>query len=329
MNPVAMRPQVMIDRSANIPHEDLSRARARRDAEADSINEFIAERLREVSDLLQQQQANPFRVRAYRQAADAVVGVGEDLRALFEREGMEGLEALPGVGSKIAAAIAEMLRTGRWSQLERLRGTLDPEQVFRAIPGVGAGLARRIHDTLHVDTLEALEVAAHDGRLEAVPDIGPRRAAIIRGALGNMLGRPRLRSHPTEEPSVGMLLSVDEQYRAAAAAGQLPTIAPRRFNSTGEAWLPILHTERGRWHFTVLFSNTARAHELGRTHDWVVIYFHADGQPEGQRTVVTETRGPLEGRRVLRGREGECRAHYWPSSPEPLRRMAVGPRRLG
>src|SRR5512138_1144866 len=109
MNPYAMRPQVMIDRSANIPHEDLSRARARRDAEADSINEFIAERLREVSDLLQQQQANPFRVRAYRQAADAVVGVGEDLRALFEREGMEGLEALPGVGSKIAAAIAEML----------------------------------------------------------------------------------------------------------------------------------------------------------------------------------------------------------------------------
>jgi ERCC4-type nuclease len=207
----------MIDRGTTTRYEDLSRARRSRATEADSINEFIAERLREVSDLLHQQQANPFRVRAYRQAADTIVSVGENLRELFEREGTNGLEALPGVGPKIAAAIAEMLRTGRWNQLERLRGTLDPEQIFRAIPGVGAGLARRIHDTLHVDTLEALEVAAHDGRLEAVPDIGPRRAAIIRAALGNMLGRPRLRAHPAEEPSVDMLLAVDEQYRTAAA----------------------------------------------------------------------------------------------------------------
>jgi hypothetical protein len=62
---------------------------------------------------------------------------------------------------------------------------------------------------------------------------------------------------------------------------------------------------------TALFSNTALAHELGRTHDWVVIYFGRDGGPEHQRTVVTETRGPLEGRRVVRGREGECREHYF------------------
>ena len=149
----------------------------------ESVNQFIAERLREIGDLLDQQQANPFRVRAYRQAADTVASSGEDLRELFEREGIKGLVALPGVGAGIAAAIAEMLRTGRWSQLERLRGTLDPQQTFRAIPGVGAELARRIHDTLHVDTLEALEVAAHDGRLASVPGIGPRRAAIIRGGL--------------------------------------------------------------------------------------------------------------------------------------------------
>jgi putative hydrolase len=86
----------------------------------------------------------------------------------------------------------------------------------------------------------------------------------------------------------------------------LPKIAPRRFNPSGEAWLPILHTERGEWHFTALFSNTARAHELGRNRDWVVIYFHEDSGPEGQRTVVTETRGPAAGQRVVRGREAEC-----------------------
>jgi len=59
-----------------------------------------------------------------------------------------------------------------------------------------------------------------------------------------------------------------------------------------------------------MFSNTARAHEFGRTRDWVVIYFHADHREEGQRTVVAETHGPLEGRRVVRGREPECREHY-------------------
>lgn len=67
---------------------------------------------------------------------------------------------------------------------------------------------------------------------------------------------------------------------------------------------------RGDWHFTALFSNTARAHDLGRTNDWVVLYFNADDHAERQRTVVTEQRGPLGGRRVVRGREQECRDYY-------------------
>jgi putative hydrolase len=101
-----------------------------------------------------------------------------------------------------------------------------------------------------------------------------------------------------------MLLDVDREYREKAA--RLPRIAPRRFNPSGERWLPVLHTERGGWRFTALHSNTALAHHLGRTRDWVVVYFHADHEPEGQHTVVTETRGPLAGRRVVRGREAEC-----------------------
>ncbi len=94
------------------------------------------------------------------------------------------------------------------------------------------------------------------------------------------------------------------------AQGKLPTIAPKRFNPQSEAWLPILHTQRDAWHFTVLFSNTARAHELDRTRDWVVVYFYDDHHQEGQHTIVTETRGALIGRRVVRGRESECRALY-------------------
>jgi hypothetical protein len=67
---------------------------------------------------------------------------------------------------------------------------------------------------------------------------------------------------------------------------------------------------RGDWSFTALFSNTARAHEFGRTRDWVVLYFYDGAHVEGQRTVVTEARGRLAGMRVVRGREAECVAHY-------------------
>src|SRR5690606_6325595 len=91
------------------------------------------------------------------------------------------------------AAIAEMLETGRWTQLERLRGSLDPEALFQTVPGIGPEFAQRIHDALGVDTLEALEVACHDGSLARVPGVGVRRNAAIRGALADILDRARLR----------------------------------------------------------------------------------------------------------------------------------------
>lgn len=116
-------------------------------------------------------------------------------------------------------------------------------------------------------------------------------------------------------PPVADLLSVDREYRRKAGAGLLKTIAPVRFNPEHESWLPILHTSRGGHDFTALFSNTGRAHRLGRTHDWVVIY--AEGRPDrGQATIVTEYAGPLRGRRVVRGREAECLHHYGVEPPD-------------
>jgi len=280
----------------------------------DPDNLRVAQWLREAAELLQAQGANPFRVGAYRKAADTVLQHEGSLGTLFADRGRAGLDALPGIGAGIAAAIAEMFERGRWSQLDRLRGSLDTEHLFQTVPGVGPGLAGRIHDTLGVETLEALEVAAHEGRLEQVPGVGPRRAAAIRAALAEILDRTPLarRATPTaaSEPDVAMLLDVDREYVTRADAGALPTIAPRRFNPGSEAWLPVLHTHRDHWHFTALYSNTARAHELGRTRDWVVLYFHDDDHAERQRTIVTEQRGPLRGRRVVRGRENECLAHH-------------------
>lgn len=265
-------------------------------------NEEIAEALERAAALLAAQHADHFRVRAYERAADTCRTHGAPLRGLDRSE----LESLPGIGKSIASSILELAHTGRLAMLDRLSGQVSPEDLFTTLPGIGDELAHRIHDELGVETLEELETAAHDGRLEQVPGIGRGRATAIRNALAAVLSQRRFRrAGPERHPDVEALLAVDEEYRAKAAAGALRRIAPRRFNPKREAWLPVLHTAREGWFFTALFSNSARAHRLGATRDWVVIVYEQDGD-EGRCTVVTEHRGALAGRRVVRGRESEC-----------------------
>lgn len=275
-------------------------------------NRIIAERLNEYANVLAQQEANQFRIKAYQRAAITVDGLEEEISEIYRRGGADALISLPNIGKGIATAIAELLHSGKLTRLERLRGALEPSKLFETLPGVGPKLAQRIHDDLNVDTLEALEIAAHDGRLEAVQGIGHGRAEIIRAALHTLLTTPRAAFHRDRStgPHTGLLLEIDREYRHKAERGELPVIAPKRFNPERKAWLPIYHGMTGGWHFTALFSNTARAHQLKRTHDWVVIYFYNDDHEEGQHTVVTETTGPLKGKRVVRGRERECAAYY-------------------
>lgn len=272
-----------------------------------SFNDQVAQILRDCANLLRQQGANPFRVNAYFRAAQTLQSLSKDVRSILRDEDIDGLMQLPFIGRGLAASIAEIARTGRLSQLNRWRGAAEPEVLFQTVPGIGPSLAHAIHDSLHVDTLEALEVAAHDGRLVTVRGIGPRRIAAIRSNLATLLGGAGTGHRILQKaPSVELLLDVDREYRDQVASDSLPKIAPKRFNPEGRAWLPILHTNRQDWHFTALFSNTARAHELHHTHDWVVLYFFDDDHREGQQTVVTETHGPMKGERVVRGREAEC-----------------------
>jgi DNA polymerase (family X) len=270
----------------------------------DRNNALVAEALREAAMLLAQQNADQFRVSAYRNAAKTVEALPDDIAKIAAR-GADALDALPHIGKSVVSAIMELTTTGRWGQLERMRGTTDPELLFQNIPGIGPTFANLIHEHLHVDTLEALEAASHDGRLETVPGIGERRGKIIRQSLANILGRRSIVSDQRKimPPPIDMILDVDREYRQKASAGELRLITPKRFNPLGKAWLPILHTTRGPWHFTALYSNTARAHDLGKTADWVLIFYASDHQIEDQYTVVTETSGPLKGQRVVRGRE--------------------------
>lgn len=293
----------------------------------DSVtNQEVAHVLDEIATLLEHQGANPFRVRAYRTGAATV---RKEKRAVAETlavGGSDALQSLPGIGEGLAATIAEYVHSRRSRVLERLQGEYAPSDLLTRVPGIGDELAGRIVEKLGIETLEELERAAHDGRLETVEGFGQRRIEAVRSNLGSILSPSTQRRHrqratapvtaphiPLAQPSVALLLAIDETYRRRAAADELHKVAPRRFNPTQEAWLPVMHTEADGWEFTTLFSNTARAHELNATQDWVVIYYRPDGKgqdAERQNTVVTETGGPLVGKRVVRGSEDECRRYY-------------------
>jgi Holliday junction resolvasome RuvABC DNA-binding subunit len=260
-------------------------------------NDDLSARLERIAELLEGQHATAFRVAAYRRAASTVADLPRPTADIFEDGGIDALEALPGIGASIASLIREYLRSGRISLLERLTGAVAAEDVLSTIPGLGARLAQRIHEELGVDTLEELECACADGRLAALPGFGQRRVEAISASLAARLGR---RSQTRSRPSVAALLSVDREYRERAGRDELPRIAPRRFNPSGRAWLPILHTARDGWEMTALFSNTARAHHYGRTDDWLVIYSDREGEHD-QCTVVTNRSGA----RTIRGREVE------------------------
>jgi hypothetical protein len=278
-------------------------------------NDAIAKQLDEIAGHLEEQSANPFRVQAYRNAANTIRRLPSPVCKIVEEQGIDGLLELPGIGSSLAHAIQQFIRTGALPLLERLRGEHAPERILRSVPYLGPQFARRIHEQLGIETLAELERAAWDGRLAQVPGMGRKRIEAIRDSLaGRFRRRLSLPAAPpakrqSDSPSVAELLDIDQQYRRLVELDRLPKIAPRRFNPEGKAWLPILHAHRGERHYTALYSNTARAHELGTTRDWVVIY-RDDSGDHGQWTVITAGLGKLKGKRVVCGREDECAAHY-------------------
>ncbi len=269
-------------------------------------NAAIARALRETADLLEAHEANPHRIRAYRTAASSIEHAPFRVAERVFGGGRDALRELPGVGKAIGGSVDELVYTGTLGLLERLRAETEPQQVLSSIPGVGPTLARRLHEELGVSSLQELEMASHDGRLERMRGVGPRRTEAIRETLNSLLSRSarrRLHRVGTEReeagPPIQALLDTDRDYRRKAEAGQLRTIAPKRLNPSGEAWLPIMHRRWSGWRFTAMFSNTARAHELKKTHEWVVIYYERNGE-QNQCTVVSR-----DGQRVVRGRELE------------------------
>jgi DNA polymerase (family 10) len=153
-------------------------------------NADIARVFEEIADLLDIGEANPFRVRAYRNAARTVAELQLDLVALVA-EGA-ALPKLPGIGQDLAAKIREIADTGGCALLERLRRELPPAvtQLLR-IPGLGPKRVRTLWHELEVQTLEQLARAGRDGRIRGLPGFGPRTEARIIQSIGEQQSKAR------------------------------------------------------------------------------------------------------------------------------------------
>jgi len=142
----------------------------------------IARTFDEVADLLEIQGANPFRVRAYRNAARTVGTLNTSVESILKKNG-DALEELPGIGADLAGKIGVLCRTGALPLLGQLkRKTPESLVTLLRIPGVGPKRAKLVYRKLGVKTLPQLERAARAGRLSRLPGMGTvTEQAILRG----------------------------------------------------------------------------------------------------------------------------------------------------
>jgi len=135
-------------------------------------NDEIARIFEELADLLEIAGANPFRVRAYRNAARMLRGLAKDVGEMLERD--EDLSELATIGKDLAGKIEEIVDTGRLAALENLKQTVPARLAeLTRIPGIGPKRAKLLNEKLGVTSRASLKRAAERGKLRLVPGFGP------------------------------------------------------------------------------------------------------------------------------------------------------------
>jgi DNA polymerase (family 10) len=153
-------------------------------------NADIAAIFEEIADRLEIQGENPFRVRAYRNAARTLMEFPEEMRDILAR-GSE-LPKLPGIGTDLAAKIREIVTTGRSGFLERLRREMPPTVTeLLKIPGLGPKRVKTLYHDLDIATVEQLYRAARDGRIRALPGFGAKTEQKILEAVEAHVSKTR------------------------------------------------------------------------------------------------------------------------------------------
>jgi DNA polymerase (family 10) len=181
-------------------------------------NAAIARLLTEIGDLLEIRGDNPFKIRAYRSAADTVAAEPTAVATLDET----GLRALPGIGKDLAARIREIAASGDTPYRQQLLADF-PITILDLLrlQGVGPKTVKRFYDELGIASLDALEAAARDGRLRGLPGMGPKKESLI------------LKAIEERRRYAGRHLSANVARTAAAIVSALETAHP------GAEFIPV------------------------------------------------------------------------------------------
>lgn len=174
-------------------------------------NLAIARVLAEIGDLLEIKNENPFKIRAYRNAADTIAHLGEPIAALSAGDRL----GIPGIGKDLAGKIAELLETGQSSYHQELLQEFPPTILdLLRLQGVGPKTVALLYRGLEIRTLDDLERAAREGRIRALKGMGAKKEALILKALEE---RQRF---------AGRRLMPEAYDTAAALVGELRAHAP-------------------------------------------------------------------------------------------------------
>ena len=147
-------------------------------------NAAIARRFYRLAALMEIRGDDPFRWRSYRNAAEAIEVWPTPLKEIAAKEGLAGLQKIPGVGKAIAAKVIDLLERGTFDAWDRLTAET-PETVLdlTEIPGIGPKTAAQLHQRFKVSSLEDLKTFVASGGLEMVDGIGAKTAEKIKETL--------------------------------------------------------------------------------------------------------------------------------------------------
>ena len=147
-------------------------------------NKEIARRFYRLAALMEVRGDDPFRLRSYRNAAEAIEVWPTSLKEIAEQEGVTGLQEIPGIGKAIAGKVIDLLNKGTFDAWERLTAET-PETVLDLleIPGIGPKTAALLHQRFKVSSREDLKKFVASGGLDMVDGIGPKTAERIKEAL--------------------------------------------------------------------------------------------------------------------------------------------------
>lgn len=160
--------------------------------------------LHRIADLLEFQDENLFKLRAYRLAAETIEELRDSLAEMAARGGVKELQKIPGIGKSISAQILEIIETGSSSALEALKA-VTPETVLdlRRVPGIGLKTAQMLYRDFGIKNFKDLQAFVEGGGLHVIPGLGEKNIHRIQGRLPEARARldaPRRMRRRTPKP---------------------------------------------------------------------------------------------------------------------------------